>query len=64
MRKEHLPENKKSVKREETMILLGCSLHGKKILAHLGFDNFVWIQSAFTTDSSSCQVPKLKDFTV
>lgn len=64
MIKENLPEKKyNSAKREETMILPGMVVSpGKKVLACLGFDNFVWIQLAFEPDSSPCQVPKLQDF--
>lgn len=69
MRKENLSEKAQIHQREQTMILLGsgCLLSQlsilvkkkKKILAHLVFNNFVWIQLAFEPESSPCQVPKL-----
>lgn len=67
MRKENLPERAQIHQREQTVILLGSScllsqlsiLVKKNILAHLGFNNFVWIQLAFEPESSPFQVPKL-----
>lgn len=48
------------------MIFLGgtVAFPGKTMLAHLGFDNFVWIQLASEKDSSTCQVTKVQDFMV
>lgn len=37
---------------------------GKTMLAHLEFDNFVWIQLASETDLFTCHVTKLQDFMV